>query len=93
MFEQNHLHLDLLSKDEQEFEIKNSKIYLDNLGVLPKDWTMCYPYGAYNEVTIDLLKKYSCSIALTADPSSPECEKYCQHTVPSYDTNDYPKSY
>ena len=89
----NHHYLNLLSKDEQEFEIKNSKIYLDNIGVLPKDWTMCYPYGAYNEITIDLLKKYSCSIALADTSTSPDYEKYCQHTVPRYDTNDYPKSY
>ena len=88
----NHYRFDLLNKDDQEFEIKSSKTYLKNIGVLPKDWTMCYPYGAYNQTTIDMLKKYSCNIALTAASGNPSYKKYDQYTVPRYDTNDFPKS-
>lgn len=89
----NHYFLDKLSEKDQEFEIYKSKEYLDNLGVLPKAWTMCYPYGAYNETTIKILKKYSCSIALADTSTSIDYNKYSQYAVPRYDTNDFPKTY
>lgn len=88
-----HYHLNTLNQDEQETEIYESKAYLEKLGVLPKSWTMCYPYGAYNQTTIEILQRHSCDIALAAPSSSPDYESYSQYAVPRYDTNDFPKSY
>jgi len=65
----DHYYLSTLNRNDQEHEIKKSIQFLENVGCDPNSWTMCYPYGNYNETTIELLKKYNCKLALTIKPN------------------------
>ena len=58
------------------------------------NWTICYPYGNYNEDTIEILKKKHCQFGLTTrvDLASTDSEE--EDTVfklPRLDTNDFPR--
>ena len=89
----SHFWFESLNTDLQESEISDSKLFLDNIY---KDesylLTMCYPYGSYNKITIELLKKYNFKIGLTTIPQiyNPDNNTFLE--IPRLDTNDYPKS-
>jgi peptidoglycan/xylan/chitin deacetylase (PgdA/CDA1 family) len=87
----NHDWLSSLNKNEQEIEIINSKIFLEQIGCDMNNWTMCYPFGDYNDVTIDLLKKHECKLALTTEVDIANISKHNRYTLPRLDTNDIPK--
>lgn len=55
-FSMTHPHLNELSYEEQEFEIAQSKYNLEYYGYDIK--TFAYPYGDWNNDTINILKKY-----------------------------------
>ena len=61
----NHDWLNTLNKEEQNKELDLSIKFLENLGLKLNNWIMCYPYGAYNDDTISLLKSKKCSFAFT----------------------------
>ena len=89
----SHFWFESLNADLQESEIAESKFFLDNIyKEEPYIPTMCFPYGSYNKITIDLLKKYNFKIGLTTIPKiyNPEHNTFLE--IPRLDTNDYPKS-
>ena len=87
----DHYWLDSLPFEEQEQEIIKSLEFLKQIGVDISNWTMCYPYGGYNQLTIDLLKKYNCKLALTVDLGIAEASVKNRFILPRLDTNDLPK--
>ena len=60
-----HYWLDSISEEKQKEDIVKSLSFLEDIGVPTKDWIMCYPYGAYNNLTLSLLKKLGASIGIT----------------------------
>jgi hypothetical protein len=52
---------------------------------------MCYPYGNYNESTIELLAYYNCKIALTTEVDIANLDTNDKFKLPRIDTNDIPK--
>jgi peptidoglycan/xylan/chitin deacetylase (PgdA/CDA1 family) len=86
----NHLWLNNLTLQAQEFEIQRTVDFLGQvLGRAPADWTMCYPSGGFNETTISLLRQAGCALALTTRVSlvtSPDTP----FELPRLDTNDLP---
>ena len=46
----------MLTKKDQEKEISKTYKFLKHLNGTKEGWTMCYPHGAYNKNTIQLLK-------------------------------------
>lgn len=87
----NHLWLERLSKKEQEFEIKSSLDFLRELNIPIKNWTMCYPYGSYNETTLNILSEYGCNLALTTKVDIANLHSDNKFELPRLDTNDLPK--
>lgn len=87
----NHYWLGSLDYQNQKTEIENSLEFLNLIGADTKHWTMCYPYGNYNETTINLLKEYNCKLALTTEINIADIQKYNKYTLPRLDTNDLPK--
>lgn len=61
----SHRWLDSLNEDDQRWEIDQSLSYLKDLGVLSAKWTLCLPYGAYNESTLTILDQRGCSLAVS----------------------------
>ena len=60
-----HDWLDKLPVEKQESEINETLIFLRKIGAQTKDWAMAYPYGAYNDSLIEILKKNGCALAFT----------------------------
>ena len=90
----DHYWLNSLSKEKQEFEIKKSIEFIKEVGGDPDNWTICYPYGAYNNITIELLKENGCKLGLTTrvDLAAPtQNEDDYIYKLPRLDTNDIPK--
>ena len=61
----NHPWLNTLSTELQTIEIQKGLDFLKNIGASTSDWVMNYPYGAYNNETINVIKKLGCCLALT----------------------------
>ncbi len=60
----SHNWLANLTDEDQSEEIDQSLGMLSAIGVdVSEGWTMAYPYGNYNECTLDLLRSRRCSLA------------------------------
>ncbi len=86
----HHYWLDKLAKEKQEIEIVRSLDFLKSLGAPTLDWVMCYPYGAYNNTLIDLLKDSGCALAFTTEVGHAQIKKENAFTIQRFDTNDFP---
>ena len=87
----DHYRLGSLDRQKQKVEIEKSLEFLTNIGSDKDNWTMCYPYGNYNDITIKLLKEYNCKLALTSQVNIADIKKHNKYTLPRLDTNDIPK--
>ncbi|MBI5542239.1 MAG: polysaccharide deacetylase family protein [Bacteroidia bacterium] len=87
----DHYWLSTLDKKRQENEIDLSLAFLESVGVDISSWTMCYPYGNYNENTIDILKDKGCKLALTTVVDIANISQNNIYELPRLDTNDIPK--
>ena len=86
----SHFWFESLNKSEQESEIVGSLNFLSEIYQERKyDLTICFPYGSYNKITLDLLKKYNFKAGFTTVPKQFENNKDSYFTIPRYDTNDY----
>ena len=56
-----------------------------------EDWVICYPYGAYNESLIKILKKKGCAIGFTTKMEIANFTKENAYTLERLDTNYFPK--
>ena len=90
----DHYWLSSLPKEKQEFEIAKSIEFIDSVGGDAKNWTICYPYGDYNEDTITLLKQRGCKMGFSTrvaiadlDADGPDA----LYKLPRLDCNDLPK--
>lgn len=88
----DHYWLGTLPKEKQENEILRSLDFLKLVGCNMDEWTMCYPYGNYDESTIEVLSKYNCKLALTTKLEIADLGKHNKYELPRLDTNDMPKS-
>ena len=90
----DHYWLGSLSKEKQEVEIKESLKFIENIGGDIKHWTICYPYGNYNDDTITLLKENHCALGFTTEVKLADINNQMGDNVfkiPRLDTNDLPK--
>jgi hypothetical protein len=90
----DHYWLGSLSKIKQEVEIKKSIEFIQQIGGNINNWTICYPYGNYNEDTISLLKKYNCRLGFTTVVDVAKIiglDNDERFKIPRLDTNDLPK--
>jgi peptidoglycan/xylan/chitin deacetylase (PgdA/CDA1 family) len=85
-----HYWLPTLAAEQQEQEIAASLDFLRFVGMPERDWVMCYPHGAYDEVTLEILRRRGCALGLTTKagvaqlPGDPPLE------LPRVDTIDLP---
>jgi polysaccharide deacetylase family protein len=85
----NHVWLNSLSKEEQEFQIKSSINYFKEIGVKTEKMTLSYPYGGYNEESVELIKKYEIPLAFTTKVAIADLDKDEDYALPRLDTNDF----
>ena len=90
----DHYWLGSLPKDKQNEEIQQAIRFIQEIGGDINNWTMCYPYGNYNDDTIDILKNNGCQFGLTTRvdlTSIDSTETDAIFKLPRLDTNDIPK--
>ena len=87
----NHIWLNSLSKEEQEFQIKSSINYFKEIGVKTEKMTISYPYGGYNKETIKLMEKYKIPLGFTTEVRKINLENDSFLELPRMDTNDFIK--
>lgn len=90
----DHYWLNSLDKEKQEFEIKKSVEFIKTIGGDVDNWTICYPYGAYDEATIEVLKENNCKLGLITRVDLADLNDKDDDVIfklPRLDTNDLPK--
>ena len=87
----DHFWLNLLSTQQQEYEVDQSLMFLKSVGADVERWVMCYPYGGYNESLLSVLKSRNCVIGLTTEVDLASVHQNNALTLPRIDTNDLPK--
>ena len=85
----DHVWLSSLSKEEQEFQIKSSINYFKEIGIKTEKMTLSYPYGGYNEESVELIKKYEIPLAFTTKVAIADLNKDENYALPRLDTNDF----
>lgn len=85
----DHVWLNSLSKEEQEFQIKSSVSYFREIGIKTEKMTLSYPYGGYNEESVELIKKYGIPLAFTTKVAVADLNKNKNYALPRLDTNDF----
>jgi len=87
----DHYWLNSLSREKQEQEIDASLEFLELVGAPTDDWMMCYPYGGYNDDTLDILREKECRLGLTTHVGIADLDVHGPLVLPRLDTNDLPK--
>jgi peptidoglycan/xylan/chitin deacetylase (PgdA/CDA1 family) len=86
-----HDWLDTLSSAAQAADIDESLDFLQSFGLPQRSWTMCYPYGGYDDTTLALLAERGCAAAFTVECGLAELGCDDPLALPRLDTNDLPK--
>lgn len=85
-----HYWLGSLSSADQELDIKKSIKFLNSIGQDMRRLSIAYPYGSYNEDTIEILKKLNFSIGFATEYSVCDLSVNNFFALPRLDTNDIP---
>lgn len=87
----SHKWLNHLGYDEQVDEIDRSMNALFEINKNLDNWIMCYPYGGYNNNTLEILGEKGCALALTTHVGSTDTSSDHKFELPRLDTNDFPQ--
>jgi peptidoglycan/xylan/chitin deacetylase (PgdA/CDA1 family) len=86
----SHAWLDHISPDAQAVEIDRSLEFLQKLGIGKDEWTMCYPYGGFNDSLLQILRSRHCRLGFTVEARVADLDVDDPLTLPRVDTNDLP---
>jgi peptidoglycan/xylan/chitin deacetylase (PgdA/CDA1 family) len=86
----SHSWMNTQALEEQRSEVIASVEFLGRIGVPPKGWIMCYPYGAWNSTLIELLPSCGCALGMTVEVGVADLDAHHPLTLPRLDTNDLP---
>ena len=72
-------------------ELDVSIAFLHKIGIDMDNWTACYPYGSYDDQSIEMLQERGCKLAVTTEVGIATTNKSTRFIMPRLDTNDIPK--
>jgi peptidoglycan/xylan/chitin deacetylase (PgdA/CDA1 family) len=84
-----HEWLNKLTYEDQKYDIELSINFLKQTGAFSDDWVMCYPYGAYNSETINILKASGCLAAFTDHGGVANLSENNRYNFTRMDTNEF----
>ena len=87
----SHRWLNAMNSSDQQEEIQRTRSFLSDLGVNTDRWIMCYPYGAYDESLINILKAEDCVMGLSTEVGVANLRNIDAYSLKRMDTNDFPK--
>jgi peptidoglycan/xylan/chitin deacetylase (PgdA/CDA1 family) len=85
-----HLWLNHVSPEAQAVEVDRSLDFLEQLGSDQDKWTMCYPYGGFDDSLLQLLRGRQCQLGFTVEARIADLDTDDRLTLPRIDTNDLP---
>jgi peptidoglycan/xylan/chitin deacetylase (PgdA/CDA1 family) len=85
-----HAWLNHLSPEEQVLEVDRSLEFLSGFGVTADDWTICYPYGGFNDSLLEILRRRGCRLGFGVEARVADLNLDNRLTLPRMDTNDLP---
>lgn len=86
-----HQWLAALSRQDQLSEISGSIKILKAAGMNPNQLTVSYPFGSYNEDTLEILQSFRCRLGFTGTIDIADLDSNHHLELPRLDTNDVPK--
>jgi peptidoglycan/xylan/chitin deacetylase (PgdA/CDA1 family) len=86
----SHAWLNHLPPDAQATEIDRSLEFLQGLGVTADNWTICYPYGGFNDSLLQILRARRCQLGFSVEARIADLNSDERLTLPRIDTNDLP---
>jgi peptidoglycan/xylan/chitin deacetylase (PgdA/CDA1 family) len=86
----SHAWLNHLPPNVQEKEIDQSLMFLQRFGVAADHWTICYPYGGFNDSLLQLLRTRQCRLGFGVEGRIADLDSDEKLTLPRIDTNDLP---
>ena len=85
-----HYWWEKLNYKDQFKEIMNSIKFFKKIKVYKKNFSVCFPYGSYNNHTLKIMKKLKIKYGLTTRVGSVNKKNINNFlTLPRYDTNDF----
>ena len=87
-----HPWLNACSRERQEAEIRENREFLGEIGVIAQEgrWSMAYPYGGFDEATLQLAASAGVSAAFTTRVGVANLATDSPLQLPRLDTNDLP---
>ncbi len=86
----DHFWLDKLTPAAQEREVDRSLDLMRLVGAAESRWIMCFPYGAYNDSLLSILRDKECAVGLTTRIGIANLDQESPLTLSRLDTNDLP---
>lgn len=88
----SHEFLGKLAPKDQEHELHRSIEMLEIVGADPSHgWSLAYPYGDYNQTTLDLATSLGCQAAFTDQAGAADVSPGERLEIARFDTNDFPQ--
>ena len=88
----NNIRWKTWSFKKQLNEIKESKKFFDKKKINTKNFSVCYPYGSYNQNSAKVLEKLGIKFGLTCDHGNFTVNKKSnKYKLPRFDANDFLK--
>jgi peptidoglycan/xylan/chitin deacetylase (PgdA/CDA1 family) len=84
----SHAWLNHLLPEAQTAEIDLSLKFLRTLGVDTERWTICYPYGGFNDSLLQILRARGCEAGFGVEPRMADLSAENRLVLPRIDTND-----
>jgi peptidoglycan/xylan/chitin deacetylase (PgdA/CDA1 family) len=84
-----HLWLDRVSYEVQKNDISDSLEFLEEVGAATSNWIMCYPHGAYSDLTRSLISEMGASVGVTVESRKAVIGVDDPLALPRLDTNDF----
>jgi len=86
----SHAWLNHLSPEAQAVEVDRSLEFLKSFGIKPDNWTICYPYGGFNDSLLEILRHRRCRLGFSVEAKVADLDQDERLTLPRIDTNDLP---
>ena len=88
----SHRWLNRVEAATQVAEVDASIEFLRDLRMpVDQGWTMCYPYGGWNDSLVRTIRDRGCRVGLTTEVATADLAIHDPLTLPRWDTNDFPQ--
>lgn len=84
----SHKWMNKLDAREQELEVSRTRDFLGSIGMETTNWAMSYPYGAYDDSLIEVLRKNQCNLAFTTTDKRGILDPDRRFSITRIDTNE-----